>query len=124
MGRKRKKRQPGCFVFSPEMVTLLQEAMKLFAQALTRAEDQSEKVAFAREMMQQINGKLDAMSISVGATCLMSFDANEKVVIATAIQLYLFDVVAVPEHSQRAKEFERCQHLLRFAHDPGREPRL
>ncbi|HEU5376727.1 MAG TPA: hypothetical protein VFV38_14930 [Ktedonobacteraceae bacterium] len=123
MGRKRKKGQLRCFVFSPEMVTLLQEAMKLFAQALTRAEEQPEKVAFAREMMQQINGKLDAMSTSVGAMCLMSFDANEKIVIATAIQLYLFDVAAVPEHSQRAKELERCQHILRFAHDPGGELR-
>lgn len=55
--------------------------------------------------------------------CLMSFDANEKIVIATAIQLYLFDVVAVAEHSQRAKELFRCQQLLRFALDPGREPR-
>src|SRR5689334_19688939 len=121
MGRKRKKQQFRCFVFSPEMVTLLQEAMKLFAQALTRAEDPSERVAFARKMMQQINGKLDAMSTSVGATCLMSFDANEKIVIATAIQLYLFEVAAVAEHPQRTKELERCQQLLRFAHDPGRE---
>lgn len=123
MGRKRKKQPFRCFVFSPEMVRLLQEAMKLFAQALTRAEDQPEKVAFARAMMQQINGKLEAMSRSVGAMCLVSFDANEKIVIATAIQLYLFDVVAVAEHSQRTKELERCQQLLRFAHDPGREPR-
>lgn len=126
MSRKHRKRRPQkqpirCFVFTPEMVTLAQEAMNLFAQALTRAENQPAKVAFAGEMMQQVNDKLAAMAASVGAMCLTSFDYNEKLVIATAIQLYMLDLIAVSTSAQRGKELQRCRQIMRFALDPGGE---
>jgi hypothetical protein len=124
MSRKHKNRKPQslrCFVFTPETIKLAQEAMKLFAQALTRAENQSAKAAFAREMMQQVNGKLDAMAKSVGVMCLTAFDYNEKIVLATSIQLYMLDLIAVSASSQREKELQRCRQIMRFALDPGRE---
>lgn len=101
---------------------MTQEAMKRFAQALARAENRPAKAAFAREMMQQVNGKLDAMAASVGAMCLTSFDYNEKIVLATAIQLYMLDLITVSPSSQHEKELQRCRQIMRFALDPGREP--
>jgi hypothetical protein len=97
MSRKHKNRKPQlhCFVFTPETIKLTQEAMKLFAQSLTGAENQPAKAAFARGMMQQVNGKLAAMASSVGVMCLTNFDYNEKIVVATAIQLYMLDLIAI-----------------------------
>lgn len=122
--RNRTRTRPplSTFTFSPETVKLLQEAMKLFAQSLVRAEGQPEKAAFASEMVQQVNEKLAAMRASVGVMCLTKFDYNEKLVIATAIQFYMLEEKAVTVNSQREKELKRCQQIMRFAHDPGREP--
>lgn len=110
------------FTFSPEMVKLLQEAMKVFSQSLTRAADQPEKVAFASETVQQINEKLAAMLTSIGVMCLTGFDYNEKLVIAAAIQLYLLEPLTASVSSQREKKLKQCQQLMRFALDPGRKP--
>ena len=125
MSRKHKNRTRPLFytfTFSPETVKLLQEAMKVFSQSLIRAEDQPEKAAFAWETAQQINEKLAAMRTSVGVMCLTKFDYNEKLVIAAAIQLYLLEPITVSVSSQRDAELKRCQQLMRFALDPGREP--
>lgn len=122
MSRKQKKRQSQrihCFTFSPEMIHLIQEAMKLFAQALAKGEGQPEKVAFARETMQQVKHKLDAMRASVGVMCLTGFDYNEKMVIATAIRLYMVDLRAASASCQRERELKRCQRIMGFALDPG-----
>lgn len=126
MSRKPRNRKPQkqflrCFVFTPETITLTQQAMKLFAQSLTRIEDQPAKAAFARETMQQVNGKLDAMASSVGAMCLTNFDYNEKIVVATAIQLYMLDLIAVSASARRDKELQRCRQIMRFALDSGEE---
>ncbi|MGH2478471.1 MAG: hypothetical protein ACRDHW_02285 [Ktedonobacteraceae bacterium] len=94
----------------------------MFSQSLTRAEDQPEKAAFAWETAQQINEKLAAMRTSVGVMCLTKFDYNEKLVIAASIQLYLLEPIIVSVSSQRDAELKRCQQLMRFALDPGREP--
>jgi hypothetical protein len=125
MSRKHRnrRRQPfRCFTFSPETVKLLQQAMKLFAQSLGRAEAQAEKLVFAREVIQQVNEKLDAMWTSVGVMCLTRFDYNEKIVIAAAIQLYMLELMAVSVSPQREKELQRCQQLMRFALDSEWEP--
>ena len=122
MSRKQKKRQGQrirCFTFSPEMIQLMQEAMKLFAQSLTRAEGLPEKIAFTKETMQQVKNKLDAMRASVGVMCLTGFDYNEKIVIATAVQLYMVDLQTASASSQRERELRRCQRIMRFALDPG-----
>ncbi len=124
MSRKHSNSKPTkqplrCFVFTPETITLTQEAMKLFAHALARAEERSAKAAFAREIMQQVNSKLAAMATSVGMMCLTSFDYNEKMVLAAAIQLYMLDLLVASASSQREKELQRCQQIMRFALDPG-----
>lgn len=125
MSRKHKNRKPQllrCFTFSPETVKLLQEAMKVFSQSLTGAEEQPEKVAFASEMVQQVNEKLAAMRASVGVLTVTKFDYNEKALIAAAIQFYRLELRAASASPQREKELKRRQQLLRFALDPGREP--
>lgn len=123
MSRKKRKQPIHCFTFSPEMIQLAQEAMKLFARSLARAEGQSEKIAFAKDTMQQVEGKLGAMRASVGTMCLTAFDYNEKLVIATAIRLYMVDLRTASVSSQRERELKRCQRIMGFALDPGREPR-
>ncbi len=119
MTRKKKKKNytpsPPCFVFTPETVTVTQKALKLFEQSLQRADHQRPKVAFAEETMNRVKGKLDAMCTSVGLMCLTTFDYNEKIVIATAIQLYTFDLLSTPSHSQREKELQKCRQIARFA---------
>jgi hypothetical protein len=122
MSRKKPKPPLRYFTFSPEMIHVTQQAMKLLVPLLARAEGQSEKVAFANETVQQVKSKLDAMRASVGTMCLTGFDYNEKLVIAAAIQLYMVDLRAASASSQREREMRRCQRIMRFALDPGREP--
>ncbi len=125
MSRKHKnrRRQPiRSFIFSPETVKLLQEAMKVFSQSFSQVEEQSEKIAFASKMIQQVNEKLAAMLASVGVLTVTTFDYNEKLVIAAAIQFYMLEEKAATVYSQREKEMKRCQQIMRFALDPGREP--
>lgn len=121
MMRKKKRKNdtssPPCFVFTPETVTLTQKALNLFEQSLQRADHQRPKVAFAEETMNRVKGKLDAMSTSVGLMCLTTFDYNEKIIIAAAIQLYTFDLLSTPSHSQRERELQKCRQIARFALD-------
>lgn len=125
MSRKHKhrRRQPlRCFVFTPETMTLAQKAMQLFAQSLSKAESQPEKAAFAEAMMKQVNSKLAAMAVSGGMMHLTTFDHNEKMVLAIAIQLYMLDLHALSVSAQQDKELRQCEQIVRFALDPGREP--
>lgn len=87
MSRKKPKPPLCYFTFSPEMVQLIQKAMKELARSLARAEGQPEQVVFAEETIQQVKSKLAAMRASVGSMCLMGFDYNEKIMIAAAVQL-------------------------------------
>ena len=124
--RKRQKQTPGfVFVFTVETITLAQKAMRLFEQSLGWAGSQSAQVAFAAETMQRVNGKLEAMRTSVGLLCLTTFDYNEKIVLAAAIQLYMLDVLATPLNAGRQRELHQCRKIERFALDnptlgPGR----
>jgi hypothetical protein len=125
MSRKHRnrRRQPfRSFAFTPETVKLLQEAMKVFSQSFFQIEGPPEKIAFASEMVQQVNEKLAAMLASVGVLTVTKFDYNEKALIAAAIQYYMLEEKAATVYSQREKELKRCQQIMRFALDPGREP--
>src|SRR5690348_222303 len=95
----------------------MQKALKSFERALQRADHQRPKVAFAEETMNQVKGKLDAMRASVGSLCLTPFDSNEKIVIATAIQLYTVDLLSVPFHARQERELQACRQIARFALD-------
>jgi hypothetical protein len=117
MKRKKKKRSIPCFTFTLETIQITQKALKLFEQSLQRVDHQRPKVAFAEETMNQVKGKLEAMSTSVGLMCLTTFDYNEKIVIATAIQFYTLDLLSAPFHSQREKELQKCRQIARFAQD-------
>lgn len=91
--------------------------MKLYELALPRSKNQSSKLAFARKTMQAVNGKLDTMSKSVGALCLTTFDYNEKLVIATAIQLYTLELLTAPLTAQQERKLKECKQIERFALD-------
>jgi hypothetical protein len=116
MARKKRKQKKQhttpCFVFTLEMVTLAQKAMRLFEQSLGQVENSPSKVVFAAETMQQINRKLETMQTSVG---LATLDYNEKIVLAAAIQLYTLDLFAVPLNASSQKELRQCQQIERFA---------
>lgn len=114
MKRKKKKRYIPCFTFTLETIQVTQKALKLFEQSLQQADHQRPKVAFAEETLNQVKGKLEAMSTSVGLMCLATFDYNEKLVIATAIQLYTFDLLSDPFHSQRERELQKCRQIAPF----------
>jgi hypothetical protein len=113
--KKYKKRVAPCFVFTPETVELVLKAIKLFEQSLHRIESQSSKVAFAEETVQRVNGKLDAMRTTVGVTCLVTFDYNEKIVLAAAIRLYALELISAPSDAQRDKELQKCRQIEHFA---------
>jgi hypothetical protein len=122
--RKQKKYIP-VFVFTLETITIAQKAMRLFEQSLGRVENQAVKVEFAAETMQQVNGKLEAIRTSVGLMCLTTFDYNEKIVLAAAVQLYILDLLAVPFDTRRQRELQQCWQIEQFALDhptigPGR----
>lgn len=115
MSRKKSQQQPRCFVFTQETIKLAQEAMRVFAQGLLKLEreKQDEKVAFARETMQQVNSKLDALRTSVDVIAFTTFDYNEKIVIATAIQIYAVHLLATPLSTQRQRKLQLCQQIMR-----------
>jgi hypothetical protein len=115
--KKRRRHAPlarSCFVFTPETVSLAQEALKLFEQPLQRANRQDGKVAFAAEEMQRVKGKLDAMSASVGRMVLTTFDYNEKVILVAAIQMYRFELSLQPVSLKREKELQRCRQITAY----------
>jgi hypothetical protein len=105
------------FVFTPAGIALTQEAMQLYEQVLQQSTGEPAKIAFAKETMLMVNGKLDSMSKSVGDLCLTSFDYNEKLVIATALQLYSIDLLATPATARRERKLKLCQQVQRFAQD-------
>lgn len=114
---KVKRRGTRVFVFTPTSLILAQEAMKLYEQSLQRARGEPSKLAFARETMVVVNGKLDTMSTSVGALCLTTFDYNEKIVLATAIQLYTLELLTSPPTLQRERKLKECEKIQHFALD-------
>ncbi len=119
MTRKRAKlkKQMPCFVFTLEMIGIAQEAMKLCEQSLQRTELLPPKMVFARETIQRVNDKFEAMSLSVDNLCLTTFDYNEKLVLAAAIRLYILDLLATPSTAQQEGKLKRSRQIERFALD-------
>jgi len=122
MSRKKSQQRPRCFIFTPETIKLTQEAMHIFAQGLLKLERQDEKTVFARETMQQVKSKLDTLGTSVDVIALTTFDYNEKIVIATAIQIYTVHLLATPLSVQRQRKLQLCQQIKHFALDLMTEP--
>ena len=117
MTRKKRTRAIPCFVFTPETIRIAQNALTCFEQGLQRGVSASAKVAFARETLQEVNRKLAAMQASVGMLSLTTFDANEKIVLAAAIQLYTLDLLAEPVSARRERALKHCRRLAQFAQD-------
>ena len=115
--KKKKKRSIPCFIFTPETIRIAQHALQLFEQALQRTESQSSNVAFAAETMQEVSRKLAEMRASVGVLSLTTFDYNEKIVLAAALQLYTLDLLATPVSPQRERALKHCRRLARFAQE-------
>jgi hypothetical protein len=112
--QQQRVRSQSCFSFSQATVHIAQEAMKLFEQSLQRATSQPTKIVFARQMMRQVNGKLDTMSKLVTQTYITTFDYNEKIILSTAIRLYLSDHLIVPSSPERDHESALCWQVLAF----------
>lgn len=114
MGRGKRKRpnKVPCLVLTQERITLTQKALQYLEEPLSRANHQEVKVAFAEETMQEVKKKLAAMQQSVGALCLITFDANEKVLLTLALRLYHLKLIAMPRTPQRAKALSACNKLL------------
>ena len=121
MTRKKHKRKnqnaTPYFFFTPEMVTVAQKAMHTFELALGRTTRSAARVEFAAETMQQVNVKLETMQTAIGSAYLTAFDYNEKIVLATAIQMYILDLLTGPSNASRQKELQQCQQIERFALD-------
>lgn len=119
MKRKKKQehRQAPVFVFTPQGVTLAQEAMALFEQALQRVQDDPVRIAFARETMVLVKGKLAAPGTSDGRSHLITFDYNEKIVLTTALHLVMGELLASPPTPQRASKLHECERMQQFALD-------
>lgn len=77
------------FCFSQTMVQIARQAMQCFKRMLEQGTKQSAKRVFARQVMQQVNCKLEQMSQFVARPAVYSFDYNERVVLGAAVQLYL-----------------------------------
>ncbi len=112
--RRRPKHTAPCFVFTPETITLTEQALALFDQPLQQADRQNEKVAFAEETMQQVKAKLAAMRRSVGLLCLITFDYNERILICAAIRLYVLHLLSLPADPQRARQLQQCYQIATY----------
>ncbi|MGH2509427.1 MAG: hypothetical protein ACRDHZ_18775 [Ktedonobacteraceae bacterium] len=106
---------PAPFAFTPAMIRITQDALTLFAQSLQRVAHPDAKTAFATATMQQVKEKLDTLSQTCQAHYLTTFDYNEKIIIATAIQLYTLDVLVTPTYPQHDLILEMCRQIACFA---------
>lgn len=104
-----------CFIFTREMLQLTQEALSLFKQSFQRRGYQGKKAIFAEQTVQSMCDKLAALSRSNAEQALTTFDSNEKVILAAAMQLYALDLLSTPTHVRRDLKFKQCQHILEFA---------
>src|SRR4051812_43584072 len=118
MKRKRKRKQqratPPVFVFTPASLKITQEAMKELEQSSRRAKGLPDKVVFAQETIQNVSSKLAMMSTSMGFLCTTTFDYNEKIVIALAIQQYKIVFLSPAETAQQQRELKICHHIEQF----------
>lgn len=103
------------FVLTPESLAIAQEAMQQFEQVLQRTKGEPVRVAFAREVMQTVRDKLTALGTSTDVPCLTTFDYNEKIVLATAMQLYRLALQTEPPTEQCASKLQACQYIEQFA---------
>ena len=111
--RKRKKgTTPPVFVFTPASIQVTQKAMKVFERLLQQSTNIHEKMDFAREIMKSVNDKLSA-----GHQCITTFDYNEKLVIATAIQQYILESLFMPLSTEQQQELRICRRVEQFALD-------
>ncbi len=113
MSRKKKSRkyQVTCFIFTQETIKLTEEALKLFAQSLQRADHQDAKVLFAEETLKRAKSKLDAMKKSIGLT---SFDYNEKLLLAQALHMYIVDISFSPVNERQARDIRQCKRIAAY----------
>lgn len=113
--RKGKKRRVVlCFVFTMETITTTKKALIIFEQPLEHANHSDEKVVFAAQTTQQIKDKLERMIKSVGQRCVVTFDSNERIIIAQALRMYVVHLFSTPTSSVRAKELQRCYQLTNY----------
>jgi hypothetical protein len=116
MTRKKRKTKSylPCFVFTPETLHITQEAVKLLKQALQQADHQDVKVQFAAETIDQVKGKLEVMSRSLGLRCLVTFDYNEKLMLGAAIQLYIANLLFSPLNAKLARVLHQCRQIAAY----------
>lgn len=105
-------------LLTQEAVTITQKALKLFEQSLRRIDCQSPQIAFAEETMNRVKSKLDAMSRPISHMRLTTFDYNERLVLAAAMELYMLDLHVFPATSQRARELHQCQQIVAYFAPP------
>ena len=116
MTRKKRKHQRNsriapCFVFTPETITLVEKAIAIFEEPLSRADHKEEKIAFAEETVQQVKAKLANMKQSVGEMCLTTFDYNEKIIIRQSLLLYSIELLDKPSGPRQTKELQQCRRI-------------
>ena len=117
MTRKKRTQRVPCFTFTPETIRIARHALTCFELALQGTAHPSAQVAFAAETMQEVSRKLAELQASAGVMSLTTFDYNEKIVLAAAIQLYTLDLLATPTSPQRERALKHCQRLARFAQE-------
>ena len=116
MTRKKRKHQRNsriapCFVFTPETATLVEKAIAVFEEPLSRADHKEGKIAFAEETVQQIKAKLIRMKQSVGEICLTTFDYNEKIIIRQSLLMYSIDLLEKLPGPRQTKELQQCRRI-------------
>jgi hypothetical protein len=112
---KRKKGQerrtvPSCFVFTPETVTLVQEALRVLEEPLARVQSHDAKTATIREVLASVREKFRSMN-TLGSMLLTTFDYNERLIVAAAVEMYLFDVWALPPGPARTRKIQQCGYI-------------
>jgi hypothetical protein len=101
-------------LFTPETITLTEEALKLIEEPLQRADHQDTKVLFAAATMKRIKGELTRMKQSAGLMCLTSFDYNEKVLMIQTLREYSRLLASLPVTDRQAREIRQCQRIAAY----------
>ena len=107
------KRGPACLVFTSETVDITREAIARLERMLERTPPLDSKTAFAVEVVQQIKGKLEMMSM-LERELLIPFDHNEKILLVAALQMYGVDLGRMPPGPERKRKWEQCRQMMAY----------
>ena len=100
-------------MFAPEIISIIQEALKRLEEPLERA-NQDQGMTVAIEEVRRVKAKLETMKAEAEHMYSTPFNYSESVMLVAAIQMYTFDLNMLPASPRRAWELDQCERIATY----------